>query len=182
MKQPVLLAVDPSLTSSGYAIFGIHSQTLLQCGVVQTGAGENLADRIRALAIFLRDMPYSVEAIVGEWPEVYFKTKRCNPNTLFGLAGVLGAIVGTYPNARATFVLPRQWTGQQVKHDRNDAYRSLLTSDELAVLRLAAPRPCPHPPGHSGKCSGSENDVMDAISLGKWWHVNASSFSSQIAP
>lgn len=111
----ILLAVDPSLRSTGVALF--RDRTLIAVGRLRGIAPESdIALRCRVMA---RDVDSWVErclnmaqptALALEWPQTYRAVKsKGDPNDLFGLAGVCAAVAALYPGAEVRSYLPADW-------------------------------------------------------------------------
>lgn len=119
----ILLAVDPSLRSTGVALF--RDDALLAVGRIRSElhADHSSAARAAAMSYQIRDwyltrvaagmlagQAHSELTIAVEWPQVYRAVKsKGDPNDLFGLAGVCtGVIVALRPHASRAY-LPADW-------------------------------------------------------------------------
>ncbi len=162
----MLLCIDPSLTSSGFAWFS--GDRLVHVGYVPTSTRQAMAERICALAQRLRQDAYLPTRIVFEWPQIYRNQRGSDPNKLLYLSAICGAVMSRYPLAQVQLVNPREWTAQIKKHKRNQNDREKLLASERAAMEALGLKPCEKHPDHPNKCTGNDNDVMDAVGLGLW--------------
>jgi hypothetical protein len=156
-----LLAIDPSLTCTGWAFF--EGPTLKQCGIVRTDPSWPLAMRIGRAAemITARDEEeaWPEHDTVIEWPQVYtFGKSKGDPNDLLPVAGVAAVCAATlaYASRPAELVKPAAWKGQTPKDVHNARVLARLTPGELAMV------------DGSGIPMSLRNNVIDAIGLGLW--------------
>ena len=166
-----LLAVDPSLRSSGVAIFrggALTSSarvTVPKTEAVPAARALRMAQEIAAWASERGE----ARTLACEWPQIYPRThmrkeqRGADPNDLIGLAGVAGALAGLLAAhagqrdaaLRVLAYRPAEWIGQIPKATRGNPWNSLrgqriraaLTSDEADAV----------PPSH---------DVIDAVGIG----------------
>ncbi len=134
----ITLAIDPSLSCSGWALFG--DGTLLDCGIVPTTTRETYHARIRALSAELYNrvsaLRNRINDVVIEWPVVYEgAARKGRPEDLMWLAAVAGAALAVVtPEARLTLVTPSEWKGQVEKKIHNDRVLKRLAKNELDTL------------------------------------------------
>lgn len=122
------LAVDPSLTRTGWALF--REQELIKSGAfvsppakLDLSAGVTVAERAARTARGLFDgiVKYAISppeplALVMEWPQVYRATRsKGDPNDLLGIAAICGALVAIAQPARVHMKTPAEWIGQLPK-------------------------------------------------------------------
>ena len=148
-----LLAIDPSLTNSGWAYF--RDGQLYSCGNVPA-PGRHLPDRVRRLA---QVMPAIENAeFVFEWPQIYRDTRaKGDPNDLLALAAIVGAVLGAFPRAKATFVRPAEWKGQVPKKIMCARTFKRLNQTEQGLFLCR---------GYNAEGRGQSEDVLDAIGVG----------------
>lgn len=150
-----LLAVDPSLACSGYALF--DNGVFERAGVVSTLSSEPLPVRIRACSATLSGVDY--DQLVIEWPQIYphARGKGQDPNDLLCVAGVVGAILGeTWRDAEyIKLVHPADWKGQVPKKIHNARVLQRLSAEERTRL--------PDLP------ASKLHNAIDAIGLGLWY-------------
>lgn len=117
-----LLAIDPSLTKTGWALFN-RELRLVRCGRM-TGE-EAVREGIVNWA----------ERVIIEEPRARRGHRR--PNDIIKLAVLTGRIVGSHPNAHR--VAPEEWKGQLPKDVCWARAERVLSSVELRVCEL-----CPY--------------------------------------
>lgn len=157
----MLLAIDPSVSSPGVALF--RSGELLACDrlkVVAGGAGApgwlHVAREIAAYAI--RRGVYNT--VVFERPQIYRAVKsKGNPNDLIGLAGVGMAVVGLLADTLVDVLspTPAEWIGQLPKSTTGSAKTSPRA--KFILSRLA--------PGEL-ELVPDQHDAIDAVGVGLW--------------
>lgn len=114
----ILLAVDPSLRSTGVALF--RDGELIAVSKIRTACGpsDDIAHRARAMARDVAAWEARIperqggrpDALAVEWPQVYRTAKsKGDPNDLLGLAGVCAAVAALYPSALVTSYCPAAW-------------------------------------------------------------------------
>jgi hypothetical protein len=111
----ILLAVDPSLRSTGAALFS-DGRLIGVARLRGLDPGADITHRCRAMA---RDVDAWVElqltmaqpqVIALEWPQIYRAAKsKGDHNDLLGLAGVCAAVAALYPSAEVRSYLPADW-------------------------------------------------------------------------
>lgn len=150
-----LLAIDPSIESTGVALFRdgrliaaahIHPRTVDGMSMAQRALA--MADAVVGWVIGAKG---KITAVAHEWPQIYTGSKsRANPNNLIGMAVVDGAIdcalafiaVQRGEQLELRSFLPAEWAGQLPKDTRKGKYwksprgtriKSRLTDVEWAV-------------------------------------------------
>lgn len=113
----MVLAVDPSLSSTGVAAFSggvlVHANTLKvqDRDHTRTLRAQMMADLVLGFIGSAR-----VHLLVVEFPQVYRASKSPgDPNDLLGLAAVAGAVVVAVRPDSILEVTPAQWVGQLPK-------------------------------------------------------------------
>lgn len=162
----ITLAVDPSLNSTGVALF--DGVTLFGCGRLRgLAAGVDPAHRCRAMARavfeFVDGHP---DRLAVEWPQVYKSTRsKGDPNDLLGLAGICAAVAALYPRAEVKSFLPDEWQpAPKVSPERKARKLGPIDSEAFTSprgLRIM------------GRLSDAEralvpmsHDVVDAVGIG----------------
>lgn len=153
------LAIDPSLTSSGFAYF--EGATLVETRRI-TARGSDDCKAVRAAQMAARILEraagYRVTTLVVEWPQIYRATRsKSNPNDLLGLAAIAGILASALQHARVRTPTPAEWIGQLPKATRGNAMSSpralrimsRLTSSECVLVL-------------------NQHDVIDAVGLALW--------------
>lgn len=156
----MILAVDPSIRSTGVALFSTHGteQRLVACARI-TMPSEDVDDveRWRAMAARLRRWVVvasglnpaheddgnryglAVERIVTERPQVYQreagKTKG-DPNGLLHMVGVIGALAASFSTVPVTSYKPREWKGQLPVDTLVRRVCGRLSPEELALVPM----------------------------------------------
>ncbi len=165
----MLLAVDPSVSSPGVALFNADN-VLVSCArlTVKTEAvyGGRWLFAARTIRGWVMDqMPRHLACItclVYEKPQIYTWSKsKGDPNDLIGLAGVGSAIAGLlearWPGLIVDTPTPAEWIGQIPKKTSGSAKESpraqrilsRLTPSELVLVP-------------------DQHDAIDACGLGLW--------------
>ncbi len=163
----MLLAIDPSVRSSGVALFHVLEGKLLAAGRVTTknDGGDDESWRwlymARTIQRWVDSMCAvgSLTGIVFERPQIYRASKsKGDPNDLIGLAGVAMAVVGLFSQSLLVDVAsytPAEWCGALPKATRGSAKASprakrilsRLSDRELALVP-------------------DQHDVIDAVGVG----------------
>lgn len=150
-----LLAIDPSLRATGWALF--EDEVLDSCGLWRPRA-KDTDDAIRELGktaygLFLGE---NVDNIVIERPQVYPGEGHKKAKDVVTIALVGGAIAGAIGANDWTFVLPREWKGT-VPKDKHNAIvlHRLETEERLLVYSCGVPK-------------GLTHNVIDAVGIGLW--------------
>lgn len=122
------LAVDPSLTRTGWALF--REQELIKSGAfvsppakLDLSAGVTVAERAArtARALFANlcvhaTVKFEPLDLIMEWPQVYRATRsKGDPNGLLGIAAICGALVALAQPTRVLMKTPAEWIGQLPK-------------------------------------------------------------------
>jgi len=160
----MIVAVDPSINSSGLAFFCDGEL----CGTVRVLVKNDKSGTVnRAVEMARRLAGYIIAVqpleLVSEWPQAYRPTRsKGNPGDLFGMPTVLGALVAfLHSNAIAPTIstyLPFEWIRQIPKTSahrdrftspRGAAISTRIRHTELAVFRAAG-----------------THDEIDAIGIG----------------
>ena len=153
-----VLAVDPGTHSTGWARF--EGGTMVAAGVALGGTGAQPARVVAtARAVELANgSPTGLDELVVEYPQVhkYGSAAKADPDDLLALALVAGAVLQTYPDARARLVRPAQWKGQVPKAVMGRRVMEHLTPPERGVVDAVA---MAHKPDHN---------MLDAIGIGLW--------------
>jgi hypothetical protein len=156
-----LLAVDPSLRSTGWAWFvggalarvGRNTRKATDDAIARRAA--NMAE-----AVLLNFSGVVIDRLVVEWPQVYRAARsKGDPNDLLGLAAIAGILVSGV-EGRADTPTPREWSGGVPKATRGDPLKSArgvrvwsrLRESERAVL----------------ESTKINHDVVDAVGIGLW--------------
>lgn len=148
-----VLAVDPSLTCTGWARFNFGR--LVACGVNRTASDARFDVRIARAADVPRDTVWSLFVI--EWPQVYtYGKSKGDPNDLLAVAAVAGAALARTTAHEVRTPRPAQWKGQVPKPIHNARVLARLDAVEQAMLARA------------GVPASLLNNVIDAIGLGLW--------------
>lgn len=140
----MILAVDPSIASSGAALFSVSGR-LAACAriTMPTGTEADAVERWRAMAQRIRmftvsgGVPDPIERIVCERPQVYQRgagRTKGDPNGLFHMAGVLGALAALFSAVPVTSYLPAEWKGQLPVDTLVRRVCGRLAPDELALV------------------------------------------------
>ena len=163
----VLLAVDPSIKSSGVALF--------VGGVLIAASVRKLPDSMRvdtltdcremARRIFEWSNGRSVNIpraneIACEWPQIYRETKsKGSPNNLLGLSAICCGVAMLLPaRSKVAGYLPREWSGGIPKATKGDAKKS------PRAYRIGSRLTLPGEVGIWDRTKG--HDAIDAIGIG----------------
>jgi hypothetical protein len=150
-----LLAVDPSITSAGAALF--FDGVLASAEEIAGAHGANIPIRAAYMAVEIDEWcSVAIDTLVIEWPG---RSWRGDARDLYGLCAVAGALVARYPDAAVYTYEPGEWSGGTTKiKTRKDTaksvrarrIRSRLSPGELEVWETIA----------------RSDDAIDAIGLG----------------
>ena len=145
----LLVAIDPSITDAGIALFkdselqwarGVHCKTTKDPKETRYKV---MSDSIKgALNGLVPDV------LVLEFPEIYPRCKA-RPNDLMQLAGLVGYLAGTIPAGKVITYLPKQWKRQIKKEVCVRMIQGKLTAEERARVT-----------------DGGKTDAWDACGLG----------------
>lgn len=186
-----LLAVDPSLRSTGVALFR-RGELVAARRIQRKTEGASLGVRALGMAqdvvAWIRHCRVDPQAYVYEFPQIYTATKSDgDPNDLTPLAAIGSAIgmalivAAQHRNITIDIAtpLPAEWSGQLPKTKSGDPWASprgarihaRLTPAELRRFKVAHVAT----PGGSDPMAGvvlepmpEQHDVLDAIGLGLW--------------
>lgn len=162
-----LLSIDPSLTSTGWAVF--CDGLLVDCGNIRTKTSLGLGVRILQISHDLRLR--ECDDLVIEVPQIYDRTKsKGDPNKLTPLWAIAGAVLQKYGMAHASLIRPATWKGQVPKKVMFGRIIKRLTPYELAYYNTLAFKRARHPGTLDvpGEKSGA-GDALDAIGLGLYF-------------
>jgi hypothetical protein len=159
-----VLAVDPSIRSSGVAVFRfgrLAASTVIKLRATDDSVIVRCLDMADTIAGWSACVAERVLLVV-EWPQWYRAAKsKGDPNDLAGLAGVSGALAGILAmrlgGLEAHGYTPAQWAGQLPK---SKTVRGAKTSPRaVRILSRLSPdeRACVDERSH---------DAIDAIGLG----------------
>ncbi len=157
----ILLAVDPSIRSSGIAVFTDDVLTYAGRIVVKPtgriGPGDILERAVQmGDTICTRMFPILPDIVAVEWPQIYRGPKsKGDPNDLPGLACVAGAIAARFPGATLAAYTPAEWAGQIPKVTIGNALESVRAKRILSRLSCAERKLVP-----------AQHDVIDAVGIG----------------
>ena len=127
-----LLAIDPSLRGTGWALF--ENTVLTRCGVI---GGPNLLSNIEAVrAIHTSFMVGHLDPyVVLEFPRIYPKGRgasdNIDPNDLLWVAAVAGALCTLGPSST---YYPSDWKGQSKKEKTLRIVLQACNPAERAVI------------------------------------------------
>lgn len=164
-----LLAIDPSIASSGIAVFR-RGKLVAARTVQREREAACIGTRCVAMALDLLTWCETVgcdpEVYVHEWPQIYTDDKSVgDPNDLPGLAAI-GSGVGTVlqlaglkRNRPIEIISPKpaDWIGQLPKVKTGSAWKSPRGARVWSRLDVDERRHAP-----------DQHDVVDAIGLGLW--------------
>lgn len=160
-----LLAVDPGLNASGWALF--DCQTLQRCGLARvTGKGRS-AERVAAMAhavaaCYTEDQRL---AIVIEQPQHYQpRFSKGDPQDLAMLSLLCGAILSEIPAHSQRLIYPREWKGTIPKRTKLDDY--VIHKRNLQELRLY--ERATYLKELDRVPAGLRHNVADAVGIGLW--------------
>lgn len=163
-----LLALDPSINSSGLALFR-RGELLATARVKRTRDGVTLGERAvrmsEEICAWVSHVRASPTCFVYEWPQIYPDETEKNPNDLIGLSAVGNGVALALRTAAAArnecleivAPLPREWTGGLPKTKSGDPWESprggriktRLRPEEIVRVK-------------------AQHDVLDGVGLGLW--------------
>lgn len=154
-----LLAVDPSLRASGWALF--EEGQLVSCGLVRTKGPLPEACRQVLESITAFGWEADVTELVVEWPQIYQRAQRkgasfANPNDLLAVAAVAGVFLSWIPAGRVLTPVPREWKGSTPKHIHAVRILARLPESSRALVT------------HCGAPKSLLHNVIDAVGIGVW--------------
>ncbi len=142
MGQYQFIAIDPSISELGLAVFESFEITRVKRIKGPKTAGDQEANRLRLLLGHLQHELWSIMTLgtryggwdlVIEWPEVY-AARKTDPNDLLLLAGVVGAIIGQFDWRTVYSYRPKEWKGQVPKEIHNDRVMKKLPEKIITEL------------------------------------------------
>ncbi len=159
-----ILAVDPSLACTGWAVF--DNGQLSSAGIIPTKPRLSYRDRLHEVR---KALPFSggapFDLLVLEWPQIYREKKqtkrdafgnarRTDPNDLLWVAAVAGIVLTTVHATDVLMQRPGDWKGQVPKSIHNARVIARLSPPEREAFRRA------------GLPKSQEHNAIDAIGLG----------------
>lgn len=140
-----LLALDPSVTATGWAFF--------EDGKVKDAGVLSRVDEFRGteLQVFRTTRP---DILVVEIPQVYGRNSMVDENDLIAVAVTAGVFIGSIICKELVTVRPAKWKGQVPKSIHNERVLAKLSADERDLL-LDIPKSKLH-------------NAIDAIGIGLW--------------
>lgn len=151
-----VLAVDPSLTSTGFCLFNTDCPAPKASGYISSQPGYGLGKRFEAVVTKLRSAVSHADIVVIELMEIYPGQTPGNPNKLLEIGALSGMIAGSF-RCEAVFLRPKTWKGQLKK---KQTWRQLAKQCPEIVAEL------PDIPKSEKSKFG---DVWDAACLGAWY-------------
>lgn len=147
-----LLAIDPGLNATGYAIF--DREILSEAGVIKSNRTDTRDAKAATIARQLKRYSHC-DQVIAEWPQVYGAGRSVgDPNDLLWLAYLLGSIANA-TGGISRFIVPAIWTKglpaksktkKEVNH-REERIRTKLSKEENLIMP-------------------SQHDVVDAVGIG----------------
>lgn len=161
-----ILAIDPGLEATGWAVLSDKTGTLLDCGIAQPFARVNqtqsLAEiRLKLMKIWEERVGLSKnpKILAIEMPQIYQqKFLKGDPNDLIPLAIMNGLLWATLSPSQALFPRPAVWKGQVPKvvmEQRIVSNLSLRSKKAFAEGLHVVPKHLRH-------------NVYDAVGIGQW--------------
>lgn len=154
MARPhnALLAIDPGLSGTGWAIWYANTGIPHSVGVIPAMKGEDLAIRCLNITSLL---PYFNDGsvIVCEFPEFQEGSQRSmgwRKGDLQKLTFLVGYIAGCYPKCRFVPVKPSTWKGQLPKAIVADRITDRLGKAAVEELKI-------------------KTHAWDAVGIGLWF-------------
>src|SRR5574343_905233 len=154
-----LLAVDPSLRGTGWALF--ENEVLTRCGVFEGPPGmsriEGVSALMKAAAAQLFVTVNNAEVVL-EFPRIYPKgaqerrTDHVDPNDLLWVAAVAGAFAAQANTVKSYY--PSDWKGQSKKEKTLRLVLQACTPAERAVIERVT--------GHK------RHNAVDAVGIGMY--------------
>jgi hypothetical protein len=127
----MLYTIDPGLRHAGKAIF--EDGKLLRAELIRNPLteGRGPAAWHDISWAFWKQTPFPVPAdmLVCEMPRVYPGVRAEDPNDLLDLAGVLGAVVSSFPGIVRMY-FPSDWKGQVPKKTMTERIRGFVKPEE----------------------------------------------------
>ena len=147
----ILLAIDPSVTCSGWAVF--EDGRLVDAGILRA---KNLSDAAKKINEFMQTRNRFAETIAYELPQIYRGAQsKADPADIIKIAAVAGMWL-VFCDDCSTGYSPHEWKGNVKKevihsriHDRLDAHES----ERLRLCLKEVPASLQH-------------NAMDAVGIG----------------
>ena len=157
-----LVAIDPSLRATGWAVF--DNGALTSCGIVKTSAGMRPAEVAHEVAQRLSQVIGSADAAVIEMPQAYRASRsRGDPKDVLAVATVAGACAALSPHAE--YVSPHDWKGTVPKTNRLCLYivhrRNVRALDPASLARYER--------SLAAWAESLRHNIADAVGLGVFW-------------
>lgn len=156
-----LLAIDPSIRHTGWALF--NGSNLADCGLIKapTKLGqEPMPARIAWVVAAIRTAAPKADILLMEWPQIYAGGGKGDPNGLMAITAIIGGLIALYDSDRCRLVLPREWKGQVPKDVHNARVVASLDGRGRAILDACDAAP------------SLRHNVIDAIGLGQYGICN----------
>lgn len=171
----MLVSIDPGLRKVGWALFELEGERLVTAGLARAPGRDRDARAWLKMADATHEAlaPWceAITKIAYEMPQIYTErdNKRLrqvtkaplvnahNPDNLFQLVGVLGAVLLPFGHCNLTGYRPRQWkpAGTPKEVTQHQIGRTLAADELIALERSLDVVP-----------SSMHHDVLDAVSLG----------------
>lgn len=161
----ILLAVDPSVRSSGIALFKdgilIHAARVTVKPNKHSCGAQRCMDMVWAIEEKVTKVKNSIHlnqrvtTVVFEWPRTY-PNQKTPPNDLFPLAGIGMALYGLHSDgAEVHSYLPQEWSGGVPKSKTGSALVSARGKRISGILCAEEKALVP-----------DQHDILDAVGLG----------------
>lgn len=159
--QETLLAIDPGVTMSGWAVF--LGQKLVEAGLARAKRDMEIPERVQAMLAALVLVRQATtprnffDTVVVEYPMVYpGRNAVGDPNDIVAVSYAAGAIAHAVASkdTRVIATLPRNWKGtipKNIHHQRLQADHPKA----IPVVKRSGP-------------SSMQHHVWDAVGLGFW--------------
>ncbi|MEI6806160.1 MAG: hypothetical protein WCK49_06595 [Myxococcaceae bacterium] len=161
-----ILAIDPGLQATGWAVLSDATGYLLACGIAQPFAQvdrtQTIAEiRLKILKIWEERVGFSRNPAVlaVELPQIYQqKFLKGDPNDLIPLSVMSGLLWASFNPAKCFLPRPATWKGQVPKEVMQERIVAGLTPKQKSVLAEnlhVVPKHLRH-------------NVYDAVGIGQW--------------
>lgn len=161
-----ILAIDPGLQATGWAVLSDKTGALLACGLArpftQLSRTETIAElRLKILKIWEQRVGFSKNPAVlaVEMPQIYQqKLLKGDPNDLIPLSVMSGLLWASFSPGKCFLPRPASWKGQVPKEVMQERIVAGLDAREKKVLAEdihVVPKHLRH-------------NVYDAIGIGQW--------------
>lgn len=162
-KGQRVLAIDPSLSSTGVAIFDPYGMThVLRSASLVKGdkPAAVLAERCHyVVSEILHGLATVVDVVVVERPRINAAThgSKADPDDLLKLAILCGAIAQAFQSrgCKVLFIKPDAWKGQAPKEVTTARAVARLSDAEMRCVSLPS-------------AAGLQHNVWDAVGIGLW--------------